>query len=118
MVYDIAGLINDWPADAVGHVPVGPSFTWDPVAVLVRLTWMPPRRSLWVPGHANRWNSLFVLVHVTPDENDRRSAMGLWLHWTDVVRVRAAEPSSAPRPPDPQWRERVEQQIRASYRAG
>jgi hypothetical protein len=115
VVYSLAGLINDWPAAAVGHIPVSPSYKWDPVAVLVRLTWMPPRRSLWVPGHANRWNTKFVLVHVTPDENDRRSEEGLWLHWTDVVTVLPTEPSTAPLPPDPQWRARVEEQIRASW---
>ena len=98
MVYDLTGLINDWPAAAVGGVPVKPSYSWDPVAVLARLCWSD--RAIWVPGHANRWNNQFVLVYVTPDENDRRTETGLWLHWTDVARVVPAEPSRGPKPPD------------------
>jgi hypothetical protein len=114
VVYDLTGLINDWPAAAVGGVPVKPSYTWDAVAVLARLCW--PDHAIWVPGHANRWNQHFVLVLVTPDENDRRSETGLWLHWTDVARAVPAEPSRAPKPPDvPSSRARTEAQIRASW---
>ncbi|GAA2234088.1 hypothetical protein GCM10010413_36580 [Promicromonospora sukumoe] len=98
MVYDLTGLINNWPAAAVGGVPVKPSYSWDPVAVLARLCWTD--HAIWVPGHANRWNNHFVLVYVTPDENDRRTETGLWLHWTDVARVVPAEPSRGPMPPD------------------
>lgn len=98
VVYDLTGLINNWPAAAVGGVPVKPSYSWDPVAVLARLCW--PDRSMWVPGHANRWNQNFVLVYVTPNENDRRTEEGLWLHWTDVARAVPAEPSRGPLPPD------------------
>jgi hypothetical protein len=41
-----------------------------------------------------------VLVYVTPDEGDRRTETGLWVHHTDVVRALPASPSTAPRPPD------------------
>lgn len=80
-------------------MPVKPSYAWDAPAVLVRLTWQ-DGTALWVPGHANRWNSQFVLVMVTPDEGDRRTETGLWVHRTDVTRSLPATPSTAPRPPD------------------
>ena len=95
------GLVNEWPGPAPGSggVPVKPSYAWDAPAVLVRLTWQ-DGTTLWVPGHANRWNSSFVLVMVTPDEGDRRTESGLWVHHSDVTRALPAEPSTAPRPPE------------------
>ena len=108
MPYDLRGLTNDWPALHVpGGIPVRPSHNGDPVAVLVRLCW--PDRAVWVPGHANRWNTDFVLVYVTPDETDRRTRTGLWLHRSDVARAVPAEPSHGPPPPDaPSSRARTE----------
>src|SRR5690606_40574317 len=84
-MYELGGLVNVWPAGAVGGVPVAPSYRHDPVAVLARLQW-DDGRALWVPAHASRWNRAFVLVTVTPVEGDRRSETTLWLHHTDVVR--------------------------------
>ena len=101
-MYELAGLVNEWPSSDVGGVPVKPSYSWDPVAVLARLQWE-DGHALWVPAHANRWNKSFVLAYVTPDEDDRSSETGLWLPagpGGDVVRTLPAEPSTAPRPPD------------------
>lgn len=103
-MYELSGLVNDWPAGAwpradVGGVPVKPSYRRDPLAVLVRLQWE-DGRALWVPAHASRWNRRFVLVTVTPVEGDRRTESLLWLHHSDVVRELPAAPSTAPRPPD------------------
>lgn len=102
-MYELAGLVNDWPAgdwpSSDGGVPIKPSYRHDPLAVLVRLTW-DDGRSLWVPAHASRWNAAFVLVTVTPVEGDRRTESLLWLHYTDVARSLPAEPSTAPRPPN------------------
>ena len=95
--YDVRGLTNVWEASRVGHVPVTPSYERDPLAVLARLCW--PDRRLWVPAHANRWNTRFVLVTVTPDPADRRTERLLWLHHTDVVWELPARRSPAPTPP-------------------
>lgn len=97
-LYDLVGLTNRWEASRVGYVPSRPSYTFDPPAVLVRLTWG-ERRSIWVPAHANRWNTLFVLVTVTPDPGDRRTEELLWVHHTDVVWELPADPSTSPKPP-------------------
>ncbi|MFI8528488.1 hypothetical protein ACIGB8_28800 [Promicromonospora sukumoe] len=96
-LYDLAGVTNRWEASRVGHVPTRPSYTFDPPAVLVRLCWGSSAR--WVPAHANRWNTLFVLVTVTPDPGDRRTEELLWVHHTDVVWELPATPSTAPKPP-------------------
>jgi hypothetical protein len=96
-MYELTGLVNEWPASDVGGVPVNPSYSWDPLAVLVRLTWE-DGRALWVPGHANRWNREYVLVGVTPDEGNRGNEPYLWVHRTDVTRALQASPSTA-RPP-------------------
>lgn len=103
-MYELRGLVNTWssPAPGSGGVPVTPSYSWDPPAVLVRLQW-DDGHALWVPAHANRWNKSFALAYVTPDENDRSSETGLWLPagpGGDVVRALPAEPSTAPREPD------------------
>ncbi|WP_454857559.1 hypothetical protein [Promicromonospora soli] len=111
-MFELCGLVNEWPAGDVGGVPVKPSYSSDPVAVLVRLSWA-NGRALWVPGHASRWNKRFVLVTVTPDESDRRTETMLWVHHVDVVRALPAQPSSAPRPPDsPNLRIQLEQHTR------
>lgn len=100
-MYELAGLVNEWtsPPPGSGGVPVKPSYSWDPPAVLVRLMWQ-NGTALWVPGHANRWNASYVLAHVTPDEGDRRTESGLWVHHTDVTRALPADPSTAPREPE------------------
>ena len=62
-MFGLSGLVNVWPAGdwmhSAGGVPVKPSYSRDSVAVLVRLQWE-DGHSLWVPGHANRWNKGFV----------------------------------------------------------
>jgi hypothetical protein len=100
-MYELRALVNVWtsPAPGSGGVPVKPSYSWDPPAVLVRLMWQ-DGTALWVPGHANRWNPSFVLVYVTPDEGDRSSESGLWVHKSDVTRALPAAPSTAPREPE------------------
>lgn len=102
-MFELIGLVNEWPAggwpSSEGGVPVNPSYRRDSLAVLARLAW-DDGHALWVPAHASRWNKAFVLVTVTPDEGDRRTETMLWLHRSDVVRSLPAEPSKAPRPPD------------------